>query len=76
MSPACQSTSGGGEAGGVHGGQVLEEMRVAVAAQQGEVAAVVRVRGAVDHLRSSKLLPSGQDAASLYTVEHVDLSQL
>lgn len=51
-------------------------MRVAVGSQLAEVAAAVRVRGAVDHLRSEKQLPAGQDAASLYTVEHVDLSLL
>ncbi len=76
MPPAFLSTRGGAEGGGVCGGQVLEEMRVTVVAQLAEVAAVVRLRGAVDHLRSSKQLPCGQDAASLYTVEHVDLSQL
>ena len=51
-------------------------MRAAVGSQLAEVAAVVRLRGAADHLRSDKELPAGQDAASLYKVEHVDLSLL
>ena len=56
--------------------QALQELRAAVEGQLGETAALLWLRGAVEHLREGGPLPAPQDAASLYTLEHLDLSQL
>lgn len=56
--------------------QVLEDMRAAVDGQATEAGRLLRLRGPVEHLRGGAPLPAPQDAASLYTLEQLDLSQL
>ncbi len=56
--------------------QVLEGMRGAVEGQAAEAGRLLRLRGGVEHLRSGAPLPAQQDAASLYTLERLDLSRL
>ncbi len=51
-------------------------MRAAVEAQAAEAGRMLRLRGAVEHLRGGAPLPAPTDAASLYTLERLDLSQL
>jgi hypothetical protein len=56
--------------------QLLDEMRAAVDGQAAEAARLLGARGAVEHLRNGAPLPAPQDAASLYTLEPLALSQL
>ena len=56
--------------------QLLEGMRAAVEGQAGEAARLLGARGAMEHLRNGAPLPAPQDAASLYTLEPLALSQL
>lgn len=56
--------------------QLLEGMRAAVEGQAAEAARLLGARGSVEHLRNGAPLPAPQDAASLYTLEPLALSQL